>query len=457
MTHLLLQLLHKIPGRWRRWLRTRATPLVRQVKLLLLGVQDLRLPVYWFEAPEFRLVVIGRKHDLTHLIKASCGSVMPGEPQRKVWAWQAAATAQQWRSSSDLVVINISTLWCGLPWRRQAWRRRWFEMPALVNQIVPLPAREEEILPLVKNPRTVAELHKIQELGYRYAISRDPGQFAEFYHEYYKPYITSRFGETAYVAPLEHWLQGCEGNDLLLVRRGDVPVAGAINRRQDDGYLMDYIGTRGVDPDLLQQGAAGACYYFTLVEAFRQGCRWVGLGRSLPFLNDGVLFFKKKWASQLGLDTSLQRRLWLDCDLATDALQHLLTGNPLILLRGFASDRVGGPDALYGLMLLDLSVWTRPKELRAWLKRVSDAGLMELVMLVLHAEHAAALKIVRETIPNLPNPVRLVMLEGSMPAAALIELLSKTRLEPCPELESDRASLPPSVRREMLDARQTVN
>jgi hypothetical protein len=62
-----------------------------------------------------------------------------------------------------------------------------------------------------------------------------------------------------------------------------------------DGAWLPVSGVRHGDPGLLAKGAGSAALAATLRWARESGYRRIDLGRTTPFLNDGVARVKRKW------------------------------------------------------------------------------------------------------------------------------------------------------------------
>ncbi len=169
-------------------------------------------------------------------------------------------------------------------------------------------------------------LRKIRQHSLEFEITHDQACLDDFYNNMYVPYITLRYGKSAYVEPKERVQKYFNKGELLLMKNGE-----SIGR--DDllrGFPLLYgaIGVRDGNWEFVRNGAIVACYEFTFRRAEEKGCHTVNLSRARPFLNDGLLRFKKSWSFTISGAVSHKFLLRVVSD--SHATRTFLENTPLI-------------------------------------------------------------------------------------------------------------------------------
>lgn len=193
--------------------------------------------------------------------------------------------------------------------------------------------------------KTVREhLRRIRKYRYSFEITSDPAQFREFYDRMYLPFIPAKFGPAAEVVGRRKMRRFFESGVLLLVRRDGRAVAGNIIVLQGGTARSMIAGLSRGDPVLLRQSALAASYYFTLVWAKDRGLRVVDFGGCRPLLNDGLLYFKKRWGMKVGPSGASRNAYGLRPLALTPAVRDFLAGHPFIFRerRGLAGVALSG-------------------------------------------------------------------------------------------------------------------
>lgn len=109
------------------------------------------------------------------------------------------------------------------------------------------------------------------------------------------PQATARFGDSAWV-PSPYLLRRFRARAELhfIVRRGE-RVGGFCSLRRGETLWLPLCGVRDGDPALRRAGVSMAVYALGFEYARREGCTRVDVGRTSPFLTDGVQQYKRKW------------------------------------------------------------------------------------------------------------------------------------------------------------------
>jgi hypothetical protein len=146
-----------------------------------------------------------------------------------------------------------------------------------------------------KLPRSVkSDLNKADAHGYEYARSLDRGDWDDFWRAMVEPYVLERFAEWAWVPPRIFRRVFERFGVLHFVYQGGRRVAGFAALCSRERGWFPVLGVLP-EPELRRQGVVAAIYKFTFEWARARGLRYVDLGRSEAFLNDGVGQYKQKW------------------------------------------------------------------------------------------------------------------------------------------------------------------
>ncbi len=145
-----------------------------------------------------------------------------------------------------------------------------------------------------------SDLRKVQAQRFASAIRTDAAALERFYWELYRPYALGGFGETAVYMNREEFAAGCRHAELLEVHRDGELIAGMVILFPPNAVPHWWVlGVREGDRRLLAAGALAALYLYGVQHLMAQGYRHARLGGVRPFLDDGVLRYKRKWGARL--------------------------------------------------------------------------------------------------------------------------------------------------------------
>lgn len=146
---------------------------------------------------------------------------------------------------------------------------------------------------------------KIKKNKLEYKLSRENSHFDHFYKNMYLPYIRKRHHKQAVFRKYEEMKNSFQNGELLFIRKNGSYIAGVI---------IDYAMMHGIpritqlgvldgNTEYVDLGAISALYYYTMEYLKKQGHKKFYVGWSRPFLNDGVLNFKKNWGCKFSLES----------------------------------------------------------------------------------------------------------------------------------------------------------
>ena len=163
-------------------------------------------------------------------------------------------------------------------------------LPDWINMIIPLEGGWDSIESRFN--KTTRKM--IRRTPYRSDLTRDPKVIAQFYDEYYLPYLKLRH-EDGVVESRRAVERRARQGGILRVIGEDGPIVAGVVYPEDGVLYYLWLGMAERYLDNQPEGALAASYYFCLHYAHAHGFKaanWMGT-RSFP--TDGVYQFKRKW------------------------------------------------------------------------------------------------------------------------------------------------------------------
>ena len=143
-----------------------------------------------------------------------------------------------------------------------------------------------------------SDLSLVRRSGYRLEVRPYRRlDSVRFYERYIVPHLRARFGDAAWVPTFE-WIDRSFASGLALLAwrpDADDPDAVLIVVPRGDVLWCAHLGTRDADPAVLHGGGVAAVYAFAIRVAEGRGVQWLDMGRSRPWLTDGITRYKWKW------------------------------------------------------------------------------------------------------------------------------------------------------------------
>jgi hypothetical protein len=165
--------------------------------------------------------------------------------------------------------------------------------------IVPEAVRWEgalsQVPPMEPSRSLKDDLRKVRNNGYALTEGTLPQDWEEFYTEMVEPQSRSRHGAHAWLPSPRLMQELAAAGRLHLVSKDGVRVAGVCSVGQGDKLWLPLMGVRHGDPLLFRRGAGNAALALTYEWARGAGYRQVDVGRTSPFINDGIQQSKRKW------------------------------------------------------------------------------------------------------------------------------------------------------------------
>lgn len=248
------------------------------------------------------------------------------------WAERAKNRATTWRlalggrkalRADELVIFETN------PHSRRLLRGRYqLDIPTWVGGTLEL----DHVMQRLRRSRNAKkDMSRFARAGVSYEIRKDRQAFDDFYHRMYKPYMTAVYGDRAFVMGYHDMVRRIDHCELLLIKRRDEYVSGAI-LVYENGMVKGWsVGVKEGDRQYVKTGALKAIDYFQAIYLHQKGFRTLHLGGSRPFLNDGVLRKKRAEGMQITDDSPL--RFGLMFSPKSESFAAFLASNPLICRR----------------------------------------------------------------------------------------------------------------------------
>lgn len=235
-------------------------------------------------------VGIGRRKLVEPLCARLLGALPTAEQGSRRVLWSPASLAGM---QADVVVAEVHR-WMAPRFRRSGW--------LIVPEAVRWQGDLAEVPPVNPTRSLLEDLRKLRKRDFRLEHTTARRDWEQFYTGMVLPQARARHGESAWVPSPRLLDELARGGTLHLVVEGSERVAGACSVRFGDTLWLPLAGIRDGDPARLRQGAGIASMVLILAWAREQGCRRVDLGRTGPFVNDGIQQYKRKWGLHAVVD-----------------------------------------------------------------------------------------------------------------------------------------------------------
>ena len=276
--------------------------------------------------------------------------VRPG-PRGRVWRQRIPRRIAEVAGAGGLPILGLPE---PDPWFGDLLQRA-IAAPMLVDIHRDLPTDLEVLRGQLLTSTTREDLRRIRRANFSYRVTSDPDAIREFHARHYSPLVTHQFPEDGQVGSLKYMLN--QGGELVCADVDGEWVAGVFNIPHEASYSLIALGVRDADDAVRQKRVVAALIVRSLERAVELGRDRATLGRSLPFLGKGPVWFKAKWGGILSREPGT-REMHMFMDLRQAAVRRMLSASPVIHVEG---------DALV------VSTWLEPSD-EALEVTIRDAG-----------------------------------------------------------------------------------
>jgi hypothetical protein len=201
-------------------------------------------------------------------------------------------------------------------------------MPAWVSQEIRAPAGAPLQIPSAV--RKEAMRHMRRE-GYAVELCTDGGRLGAFYHDYYRPYVSQRFGPGALVVDERRFRAVSRSQTLARLMAGGQWVAGLLFRIAGGTLELGWFGS--LDHPI-RAGASEVLDAWVIGHAAERGARRAVLGHSRPSLADGVVRYKSRFGAEIRATRFPQRTLGIGAVRPSAAVRQALNAARFVSFAG---------------------------------------------------------------------------------------------------------------------------
>ncbi|HEX2218415.1 MAG TPA: GNAT family N-acetyltransferase [Gemmatimonadales bacterium] len=240
-----------------------------------------RRVVQW-DGREITVLEIGR----SKVTQPLCARLFGDLPASDEGSSRSLRHPDSYAGAAHLVVAQVHR-WVAPRFRRAGWI------------VVPEQVRWQGDLALLPPPTASHslkdDLRKVRSQGFTLEHASGPEDWEEFTTRMVAPQASARFGGDAWLPSPYLRRRFARRGELHFVVRGGVRVGGFCSLRRGKTLWLPLSGVRDGDQALVRAGVSVAIYALGFAWARAQGCTRVDLGRTSPFVKDGVHQYKRKW------------------------------------------------------------------------------------------------------------------------------------------------------------------
>jgi hypothetical protein len=253
---------------------------------------------------EIAVLEIGR----AKVTEPLCGRLFGELPAPEYGAFRSLRRPGAAAGAAHLVIAEVHR-WLAPRFRRAGW----VVVPGHVRWVGDL----AQLPPAGMSRSLKDDLRKVRARGFTLEHAGGDADWDEFITRMLAPHASRRFGDDAWL-PSPYLLRRFRARGQLhFVLNGGARVGGFCSLRCGETVWLPLSGVRDGDAALLRAGVAVGVYALAFEWARRQGCTRVDMGRTSPFLKDGVQQYKRKWGLAAVPDQLAQlAAVWVGSDAA---------------------------------------------------------------------------------------------------------------------------------------------
>ncbi|MEX1093511.1 MAG: GNAT family N-acetyltransferase [Acidimicrobiia bacterium] len=261
-----------------------------------------------------------------------CGDDMQAGSSGRVWRNRLPGQIEDFAVDGGLSIVQLRK-----PDKRIGKvLHRAIAVPLLVKLHTLLPADQDDLRAQLLTSTTREDFRRIRKANFTYRITKDPEEVRDFYDRHYTPLLTKQFPDDGRPTPLSKMLKSLEdGGELVCADIDGEWVAGIYNVAFEARYELRSIGIRDADDAVRQKRVVSALIVRSLERAVELGRDRATLGRSIPFLGKGPVWFKAKWGGIVTRDPGAHD-MYMFMDLRHEAVRRMLSASPIIHFEGDA-------------------------------------------------------------------------------------------------------------------------
>jgi hypothetical protein len=151
---------------------------------------------------------------------------------------------------------------------------------------------------------------KIRKVGnFQPVFSTDQADLDYFYEKVYLEYIRKRHSDPTILKKVLLQRDLGKTGELCFLKMDGKIVAGGFSTFSGGNYSLMTMGLTDDAP--AKDDTVASLYYYGILRAKERGAVSIDFGLSRPFINDGVVKYKRKWSGKIGRDTEVNRVMYL--------------------------------------------------------------------------------------------------------------------------------------------------
>ncbi len=239
-----------------------------------------------------------------------------------------------------------------------------FFVPLWINGMVNIPLD-------ISSKSALDDYRRIKNNNLSFTIKDRKEDFDHFYYTMYLPYINLRFDNQSQKITYNTMTKMISSHNckLLIVKQDDLPLGGIfiILRKNHHPYIW-ILGVKNADLEYVRRGTIAALYYYSAQYLAQSGREKMLVGASRPFLNDGILKYKKKWGMYI-ISSSFTGLLFKPGN-DSDSLSIFLQKNPFITYKN---------RKLYGTVFIDSGIKDQQSIIKQMQKEYMLRGIQDIL------------------------------------------------------------------------------
>ena len=240
---------------------------------------------------DVRLLCVGRVGRVPYLTDAILAPGSHARDNRRIALWKVGRFLRdQDALGCDLMLAAVP------PW---AWAGLMSPESYLVPDWVEGETNLATFFGTAPNRSRADDLRRLRRHGLRPKVVPRPRDLRGFYDTMHIPLIRRQHRHLAEEIPYDEMAGRFQDSELLLVERGDDPIAGVGIDTSESPPRLFGLGVREPIERHMAMGAVAAAYQFSFEHLAAAGHPRVGLGYTRPLLEDGLLRYKRKWGHRL--------------------------------------------------------------------------------------------------------------------------------------------------------------
>jgi hypothetical protein len=286
------------------------------------------MPVYQFESDSMRIIYAGyspikRSYYSRLLLNSNCKQTFKG------LHWYSRIPGLFERMKIDMIVSELS------PDTFTYFRNcNGYVLPVWATMRINIDRPTTEVFNKNRNVTHFKDvIRRIRKHNLTYEILSDKASFDYFNERFYKPFITKRHRDEAFIEDLNMMWNTMKDPLMMAIKEDGMIVGMSFIRISHEILYLMRVGLIDGNQEYISHGVIGATYYFGTLEGQKRGCKYLDLGGGRPFLTDRLTKYKTGLGAEfvIKLDPT-KEYLWFGVNEKSSAAKEFLRSNPFMYL-----------------------------------------------------------------------------------------------------------------------------